>query len=1304
MEDYPDCLTKFGRCDLPSKITMSNGYEVQFIYKDIELALKEIEDDIADNPVGCTPCPDPGTKLERLDVLFNNMHQYSRYFQYYEYEEDFWHRWRSVPKSLQCTWYGSPTFFLNNTFILENNDAEIETTEDLSGYEPLSYWHFDTYCYNSVNDLGTQADTPSDSFTCSLPDAWSFFQFINVIQTPFGGKIYLNYDHPDDGDGYLLWNMKDPGQDSELMYNPHLFDPNGLNKYVPYDFQNKKLDWSARPDQLFSGDVFNCNKDNRLALGLRYPRIGSRTEEHPLNVELGGLLRVDEFDYLDYDSIRTTVIETGKFEQSGAFGCYTNPETYTDDPTRMYWTRLELDHYIHGSLESGSDFWKLYLPLETRTFAQYGENDQELISKVKYTWNSISDPIVSSMSSPATDLLGGDFTHNSTIIPFNSINFLEEQTKFFTDSYSNQCIINNYQQSEETLTPVLDQIEIFQDGVTYTKTFDAHDEFGFPTQIEIDVGGESISAIKDHINSIDIPKPPGIPDIPSIDLDYKYIVGFEIENKFDLNFSSGQGFDIKYTYDNLMNITDVNTNGLSTSMSYDVSGNLETVTSPEGLNVSFSGYEAGRPKNIEYGNISVDVTYDPIGSITSYSLGDKSLITDADYYQTGDAKQIYRNGLESSSIEFEIESASLAPYSIAGSDHHEWVKARVVTTGNREYKEEYDGMGRVWRSSITSGSATIQKLLIRDMCGQVRYSYPLLYEGDYSILDKTNVNLKNSNIYFSKHFVDSFGRPVYSENSSGVFTHYGYQSSGSDLLVTETTNPKSSGVFSTTNSYTTVFEKYFSGPAMLLTKMVGPITPDSGTTKTTTYTHDNQGNVIEVRVKDNGGKVLSTSLKRDSQGNVLSVQDTVRGSQRYTYNSDGIVIGERHGSVAQGLDASYSYNDSNKIITVTADNHTGADLEYKYGYTVNDTLLDEVTGKIGGTQYYSHDFSYNSDVPMFLSKLVENYAINNNSFSFDTEYTYDNFGQLAEIEYDNNFTISYERDGLGRITKVKRDGQDIVDGAKYFADGSAYTIGYGNNMVNEYFKLYGAGVPLGFIAYNTGDETISRTGVNGDGYDYSSHLDFNSSDDLIWHENYSDEIDIYGNPHKIEYNLFYEDAVDPGTSFNIYANYDFEQQLTQVEYMGDNKYKIDYEYDLLGNRKNIKNWEWVPEVSPIPAHYTTAADSDYNYNSQYRLSSVTEGSNENNYSYDDQGNMISSPTHEYKYDFFNRLIEVDNGKVKFYYSHTGSKIMKVTEDELIVYFYGAGGLTCERKYSIPNYEEVSSTYYIYANGQVVAQF
>ena len=203
-------------------------------------------------------------------------------------------------------------------------------------------------------------------------------------------------------------------------------------------------------------------------------------------------------------------------------------------------------------------------------------------------------------------------------------------------------------------------------------------------------------------------------------------------------------------------------------------------------------------------------------------------------------------------------------------------------------------------------------------------------------------------------------------------------------------------------------------PVGRVTKIVRKVGPDNGKEPdpddaTTTYTHDPEGNVVQI----DGPEGEQRLLTYDAADRVTT--DTVKAApfadlvRSYTWDGAGNVVGV---TLPNGHTLTAEYDAANRLARVF---DADGDLT-TYSHDSNDNILTQADG-LGQTWTYEYDR---------LDRPIKAYDPLVESPDRFAEYKYDAVGNLTRSKNNNNIWTKLEYDGLNRLTKVIEDYVEAV--------------------------------------------------------------------------------------------------------------------------------------------------------------------------------------------------------------------------------------------------------------------------------------
>lgn len=259
-------------------------------------------------------------------------------------------------------------------------------------------------------------------------------------------------------------------------------------------------------------------------------------------------------------------------------------------------------------------------------------------------------------------------------------------------------------------------------------------------------------------------------------------------------------------------------------------------------------------------------------------------------------------------------------------------------------------------------------------------------------------------------------------------------------------------------------------------------------------------------------------------------------------------------------------------------------------------------------------------------------------------YGYDANGSLATLVQPSGLTIEYGPNALGQPTRAGRYASNV----RYYANGGMSAFTYGNGVTHQ-MAQNARGLP------DRSTDSRSDAKVIDDGYDY----------------------DANGNVAAISDGL-------PGAPGNRDMRYDSLDRLSSVIAPGFGN--ASYGYDVLDNIVSAK---------------VGARQQAFEYDFNNRLTNVrdaTNGATVTGLGYDAQGNLKIRNGIAFRFDFGNRLREVD-GKEAYQYDAHGRRTLASAQSGNIRSFYDQGGVLRYQH----DQRQAKGLDYIQLNGSLVAK-
>lgn len=710
------------------------------------------------------------------------------------------------------------------------------------------------------------------------------------------------------------------------------------------------------------------------------------------------------------------------------------------------------------------------------------------------------------------------------------------------------------------------------------------------------------------------------------------------------------GKETNFEHDNALNQTSVTgPDGNTTTMSYDVRGNLTHAVAPSSLNADKT------------------ITYDSMNNVTSVTDA-RGKITTYGYDANGNNTTLVQDGV------------TIATYTYNASGQVTSFKdGRNNTT-----TYSYDANGNLESETDALGNKTTYT---HDAAGRMT-----------SRTDpRGNVQGADPNQFRSTYTYDGAGRTLTETNPLGHVTTYAYDNAGNQTSVTDANNKTTTYAYDAANRVATITAPDAGVTTYTYDPVGNKLTQRDQNNKTTTYSYDADnrlanlvtplgnkttysydvsGNLIkEVEPRGNvqgaNPDDYATTSNYDAAGRLITETDPLGNTTTYTYDAVGNKSTVKD---ANNHTTSYAYNGRNLLTSVTAPG--GVETTYAYdavGNLISRTdpgthettyVYDAANRLTTMTRPLNRQWTYGYDAAGNRTQVVD---ANGNSTQTagdgTTTYAYDRAARLTAIDYsDSTPDLTYSYDAVGNRIQMTDGGtqtysyDDVNRLAQVTrgADTFAYTYDLAGNLTRRTYPdstvidyTYDddsrmASVVIGgqstTYAYDAAGHVTQTTLPSGNGYveertyDRASRLTrVKSVKAASTLADFTYTLDPVGNPTQVV-----RAGNAPGTTT---YTYDPRDQLTEVCFQascpGGSDPFIRWTYDAVGNR--------LTETRP-------AVTTTYTYDAADEL--TVRGSM--TYSYDQNGNETGVGGRTFAYDLANRLISATSGSATVTYTYDGA--------------------------------------------------
>ncbi|RLB33025.1 MAG: hypothetical protein DRH12_18870, partial [Deltaproteobacteria bacterium] len=461
------------------------------------------------------------------------------------------------------------------------------------------------------------------------------------------------------------------------------------------------------------------------------------------------------------------------------------------------------------------------------------------------------------------------------------------------------------------------------------------------------------------------------------------------------------------------------------------------------------------------------------------------------------------------------------------------------------------------------------------------------------------------------------------------------------------------------------------------------------------YSYNSQGNITQMSYQDPGGH-QTFSQAYDYQGSeppglLHQIRFPDGTYVEFAYDEAGrrIKVQDRSGNTTQ-----FEYDVLGRTTAIVRP----GDAQTRFGYDLHGNLVSVTDAEGRNTAYLYDDLgrpvyrsSPDTGITIWTYDAAGNVTSKKDAKGNLTQYEYDQLDRLVAVHfpdpnYDYRFVYDEGPNAKGRLCEVI----DPTGSTRFSYDFRGRIIGKTSIIDGVSFDLkrsYTAQGRLSSITYPTGKKLLYE-------YDNCGRLDSimvknGDQETLLMHMVHhlpfgpADKIETFaGNLVESGYDEQYRlTASNPGQQTERLYHYTPNGLLEQLivtnlpqmnqSYAYDALNRlvsasgpygtINYAYDKTGNRLSrelngeIENYSYQPGSS--------------------RLVEIT-GPNPTDFSYDENGNVVSAGNLTFTYDFNNRLVKADNGDrtiAQYTYNALGQKATKQSEKGKIIFIYDLNG-------------------------------
>ncbi len=388
-------------------------------------------------------------------------------------------------------------------------------------------------------------------------------------------------------------------------------------------------------------------------------------------------------------------------------------------------------------------------------------------------------------------------------------------------------------------------------------------------------------------------------------------------------------------------------------------------------------------------------------------------------------------------------------------------------------------------------------------------------------------------------------------------------------------------------------------------------------------TYDSLGRV--VKTKDGLGN--DTNYEYDTLGRLLNVTDAEGGVTRYEYDVYGNLTKEIN---PLGGVSTYTYNDLNYLISEK--DPSGKTWNYEYDKMGNKTrTVDpkgqvirqnyDSIGRITAKEFLDGDQNPQQESVYYSYDNVGNIISVNNS-SLTNNFTYDNAYRMTNASDSRGYSMGYEYNNAGNVTKQIYPDQTQVE---YIHNGENYI----SNMFVRYSGdslTQSSGISLMTrFTYDLAGNLVRQTNPNGTGTQYV----YGKNNQLINVNTYKH---LIGKTAHVDYFIarfaYTLNANQDRVSTSIITNCDKDNNCSSSNTYSSSE---NYTYDKTRRVKSVIHTSTHPEHT-IDQTYTTSYNYDGNGNRLSMNSNRLGGANTINYTYNENNQLLSENDWTYSYD------------------------------------------------------------------------
>lgn len=339
------------------------------------------------------------------------------------------------------------------------------------------------------------------------------------------------------------------------------------------------------------------------------------------------------------------------------------------------------------------------------------------------------------------------------------------------------------------------------------------------------------------------------------------------------------------------------------------------------------------------------------------------------------------------------------------------------------------------------------------------------------------------------------------------------------------------------------------------------------------FTYNQYGQATTSKItNNNNNQYIETNAEYTTDGNYLTkIIDEIGNETTYEYNQTNGNLNKVTDS--KGTETNYTYDTLGRISTVSK---TSGGQTYQNSYTYTNDRINTINHNGFNYSFVYDNFGNRKQVKVGNQVLItNNYATNNGNLDSVTygngqtiSYSYDRFNSIA-TQTKTQGTYKYEYNAQSNLAYV-----ESPEGIKEY-----YTYDLSGRLVNAKNMLYGFNKSYKYDKNNNlnNSEYVFNKNTSGVNYEYDNQNRIKAvsvhSGDLNSANSISIELD-YDELSRLN-RKFISGANRPYIIRYEYETVDSNRTTSRVSSINGDSFFVDYNYDEIGNIKNVKGEQYV---------------------------------------------------------------------------------------------------------------------------------